>query len=74
MAIRIAVVVLIVTGIVLLGLAVYGWLTPRPEPAFAACETEVRVADAQVGRPAEVVVQLQNPTDAAVRVVGYELC
>ncbi len=64
----------LLTGLALIGLAAFDYLTPDDVPGVAIDEPEREFPDVAVGRTIDVAFSVHNPTRHTARVVGLAEC
>jgi hypothetical protein len=73
MSLRITSTTLLLSGLTLLGLAAYSYLTASPGPQLVVLQTDLELDDCTAGQQT-VVVPIHNHSGRAIRVLGWSEC
>lgn len=66
---------LILAGVVLLGLAGYGYFTRSSEgPALVVPQTDIELSDVRAGEQTEFIVPVNNTSRRPIKIVGLSWC
>jgi hypothetical protein len=66
---------LILAGVVLIGVAGYGYFTePPPGPALVVPQTDIELSDLRTGGETEFTVPVHNNSKHPIKVVGIAWC
>ena len=66
---------LILSGVILLGAAGYGYFTQTPPgPALVAPQTDIQLADCRAGEEKAFTVALENRSRRPIKIVGLAWC